>query len=181
MSKYQNLEEYLCGFPTGQWRPKFKEVEKLLGFSLPASARKYPAWWSNDAKGHSHARSWLDAGWCTENLDILGERVTFRRKRRVQVAGQFSERETSWHSKPTPKKPTGDIVVLQGISEEAMRVLRRRASASQYTLEQEIINLIHRDTAENNRMTQMRAIRAKMPSITDVDIVKVIREGRDER
>ncbi|PHR57598.1 MAG: hypothetical protein COA47_11495 [Robiginitomaculum sp.] len=181
MSKYENLEQYLSNLVTDEWRVNFASIEKLLKFELPPSARKYPAWWSNDAKTHSQTRAWLNAGWRTGNLDIRGEKVTFRRKHRTQEAGQFSEQETSWHSKPTPKKQTGDIVVLQGISEEALRVLRRRASASQHTLEQEIINLIHRDTAENNRMTQIRAIRAKMPSITDVDIVQVIREGRNER
>jgi hypothetical protein len=40
----------------------FAALEHHLGFSLPASARRHAAWWSNSASRHSHARAWLAAG-----------------------------------------------------------------------------------------------------------------------
>ena len=40
---------------------------------------RYPAWWSNDETGHSHAKAWLDAGWRTAEVDIPGRKLTFAR------------------------------------------------------------------------------------------------------
>jgi len=61
------------------WRSSFAEIEAVLGFALPRSAYAYPAWWSNDATGHSHSLAWLDAGWKTEQVDIAGQKLTFRK------------------------------------------------------------------------------------------------------
>jgi len=62
------------------WRASFSEIESILGFPLPPSARKFNAWWENETRGsHSHARSWLSAGWRTRNLNLTGETVEFCR------------------------------------------------------------------------------------------------------
>lgn len=78
MSEYEPLRVYLLRLDPDEWRASFDEIEEILGFGLPASARKYPAWWANEIDGqHSHAWAWLDAGWRTIDLDLGGERVTF--------------------------------------------------------------------------------------------------------
>jgi hypothetical protein len=79
MGKYGPLEKFLRDRRPGRWRASFREVEALLGFKLPPSALKYPAWWSNDETGHSHAKAWLDAGWRTEDVDIADRKLTFAR------------------------------------------------------------------------------------------------------
>jgi hypothetical protein len=79
MGKYEPLESFLKGRRTGRWRAGFREIEGLLGFKLPQSALKYPAWWSNDETGHSHAKAWLDAGWRTEEVDLESRKLTFAR------------------------------------------------------------------------------------------------------
>ncbi len=79
MGKYEPLEAFLKQRRPGRWRVGFPELEKLLCFKLPQSALKYPAWWSNDETGHSHAKAWLDAGWRTEEVDIEGRKLTFAR------------------------------------------------------------------------------------------------------
>jgi len=79
MGKYERLEQFLRRHRPARWRASFRQVEALLGFKLPNSALKYPAWWSNDATGHSHARAWLDAGWRTEDVDVAGRKLTFAR------------------------------------------------------------------------------------------------------
>ena len=79
MGKYEPLEKFLRGRRTGRWRAGFRDIESLLGFKLPQSAFKYPAWWSNDDTGHSHAKAWLDAGWRTEEVDLAGRKLTFAR------------------------------------------------------------------------------------------------------
>jgi len=79
MGKYQPLDTFLRGRNSGRWRASFPDIEKLLGFKLPQSALTYPAWWSNDETGHSHAKAWLDAGWRTEEVDLAGRKLTFTR------------------------------------------------------------------------------------------------------
>lgn len=79
MGKYEPLEKFLKGRRAGRWRAGFRDIEALLGFKLPQSALKYPAWWSNDETGHSHAKAWLDAGWRTEEVDLAGRKLTFTR------------------------------------------------------------------------------------------------------
>lgn len=44
-----------------------KEIEDIIGFSLPDSSRKHYVWWSNNYD-HSQAISWMDAGY--ETFDI---------------------------------------------------------------------------------------------------------------
>ncbi|MFP7296989.1 hypothetical protein [Neobacillus niacini] len=52
------------------------EIEEILTFKLPASAYKYSAWWANETEGtHTHARSWLMAGWKTTEVKP-GNKVT---------------------------------------------------------------------------------------------------------
>ena len=62
----------------------FREIEDVLGFALPASARSYPAWWENDPSPGRHSSAWLLAGWKTEEVDLGGEKVTFRRVDQVR-------------------------------------------------------------------------------------------------
>jgi len=79
MSKYDVLTGFLKSQLTGRVAVTFAEVEEALGFALPASAYAHPAWWSNDPTGHSQARAWLEAGFETEQVDIAGRRLVFRR------------------------------------------------------------------------------------------------------
>jgi hypothetical protein len=79
MGKYEPLPQFLASRETSRVRLDFKTIEKILGFKLPKSAYEYEAWWSNNETGHSHARSWLSAGWRTEEIDIARRNVTFVR------------------------------------------------------------------------------------------------------
>ncbi len=82
MGKYEPLTAHLRGRELAEWAPSFAEIEDILGFSLPPSARKYREWWGNQAgAGHSQASSWQDAGWRVWKVDLEGERVIFRRPR----------------------------------------------------------------------------------------------------
>ena len=46
MGKYDPLGTYLARQPGREVRVTFAEVEAVLGFQLPASARTYRPWWS---------------------------------------------------------------------------------------------------------------------------------------
>ena len=80
--KYQRLYTHLCGLTTQEWRTTFGEVESIIGFSLPASARLHRPWWSNQTggNGHSQALSWSAAGWETAEVDMDAETLLLRRK-----------------------------------------------------------------------------------------------------
>ena len=81
--KYQRLYEYLCGLSTQEWRTSFREIEAIIGFELPSSARLYRPWWANQngSGGHSQALAWGAAGWETAQVDMDAETLLLRRKR----------------------------------------------------------------------------------------------------
>lgn len=65
-----------------RWRATFEDIEEILGFALPPSARRHSAWWSN-TKSHSQALAWIAAGWKKSSIDMKGEMVVFERPRPV--------------------------------------------------------------------------------------------------
>jgi hypothetical protein len=67
MSKYAPLGQYLARQPATISRLvlSFEQVERILGFELPASAAEHQAWWANNTRQHPHVQVWLDAGWQT--------------------------------------------------------------------------------------------------------------------
>ena len=56
----------------------FKEIEDVLGFELPASAREHRAFWAN-TESHSIALSWLSVGYKTMVVDLAEERIVFEK------------------------------------------------------------------------------------------------------
>ena len=80
--KYRRLYAHLCGLDTGEWRTSFREIEAIVGFELPASARLHRPWWANQSSGngHSQALAWGIAGWETAEVDMDAEMLLLRRK-----------------------------------------------------------------------------------------------------
>lgn len=105
MSKYEKLAAYLSGLSVARWQADFAELEVILGFELPQSARKYNAWWANQSGvGHSQTAGWLAAGWKTAELDLVGERVWFikdnaERPAEKRLASQLPIEDSSHESK----------------------------------------------------------------------------------
>ena len=85
--KYQRLYTHLCGLATREWRATFSEIESIIGFGLPASARLHRPWWSNQsgANGHSQAVAWGAAGWETAEVDMEAETLLLRRRPAVSA------------------------------------------------------------------------------------------------
>lgn len=82
MSRYSPLGRHLEGLGGERVSMRFEEIERILGFSLPRSARKYRAWWANEVRGsHSHAKyGWMHGGYRVHSLRIETEQVTFVRE-----------------------------------------------------------------------------------------------------
>lgn len=108
MSKYGKLTSFLEGLKTSFWHISFSEIERVLGFSLPLSARRYNAWWANDETYGRHSAAWLAAGWETEQLDLAGESVTFRRMAEGSVRAPKTKRKGS-RSAPRKSRTAVDL------------------------------------------------------------------------
>jgi len=78
VAKYDSLFRFLCESADAPVVMTFAEIERLVG-PLPASARRYQVWWSNEAQGTQHvqARAWMNAGREVESVDRTAERVRF--------------------------------------------------------------------------------------------------------
>lgn len=79
MGKYNILGLKISSEPSTEVTYNFKNIEEILGFLLPRSARTYMAWWAND-HSHSHANGgWLSYGWRVRSVDLVTEIVTFNK------------------------------------------------------------------------------------------------------
>jgi hypothetical protein len=87
-SKYLSLGEYLLDHKKDCIRLSFVEIEEILGFPLPKSARKFRTWWTND-RTHSHAENgWLSFGWRVSNINLVNESVQFNRLAKLRLYQQ---------------------------------------------------------------------------------------------
>ena len=105
--KYQGLYSYLTSLQVSEWRTSFNEVESVIGFELPASARLHRPWWGNQrgGNGHSHALAWSVAGWETAEVDMDAETLVFRRTH-PDPAPRLPLDE-AWPAHPTAVWPEG--------------------------------------------------------------------------
>jgi hypothetical protein len=78
VSKYAPLGNFLRNQKTTFVPMTFAEIERVVGTRLPNSQR-YPAWWSNNPFNNVMTQVWLDAGFVTEQVDVAGKKVVFRR------------------------------------------------------------------------------------------------------
>ena len=79
--RYSPLYWHLAGTKGTDWRVSFSEIEAILGFTLPDSARLHRRWWTNQPRGggHSHSLAWQAAGWKTSEVDLAAETLVFAR------------------------------------------------------------------------------------------------------
>jgi hypothetical protein len=80
--KYTPLENYLRDLPVSQKEVTlgFEQIEEILKNKLPASAYEDQRWWEHETEGnHRNTRSWSNAGWRVESLDINAKWAKFVR------------------------------------------------------------------------------------------------------
>lgn len=78
MSKYDALGSFLRSQGGEHVPMTFRDIERVTGTKLPNS-KQYPAWWSNNTWNNVMTKVWLEAGYRTEQVDIAGEKLVFRR------------------------------------------------------------------------------------------------------
>ena len=80
MSKYDSLGQYLERNGNNYVNLTFSEIEKVLGFQLPAYLYKYPAGWYGTAEGsptHKQKAVWCSYGYQVETVNLKEETVVF--------------------------------------------------------------------------------------------------------
>ena len=84
-SKYENFETYLSNQQksVNNVSLSFKEIERILGASLPRSAYTHRQWWENpkDLSNRPQAKSWIEAGFKVDSVRQQSDAglVLFRR------------------------------------------------------------------------------------------------------
>jgi hypothetical protein len=91
MSKYAPLGDYLRKQRATQVPMTFTEVEAIVRTKLPKS-QCYPAWWSNNPWNNVMTQVWLDAGFETEQVDVAGRKLVFRK---VSQSAMPTEKDSS--------------------------------------------------------------------------------------
>ncbi|MDM0021116.1 endonuclease NucS domain-containing protein [Variovorax saccharolyticus] len=76
MSRYARLTPRLLSSQEPQVTLSFDELDSIVAGGLPDSAKKYGAWWANNASSQPHAKFWLDAG-RRASPDFKGKRTVF--------------------------------------------------------------------------------------------------------
>jgi hypothetical protein len=79
--QYLSLHKYLDDRYANRVVLTFGEIEDLLGFMLPDSARREMEWWTDavaDTRGANHSHSWTLAG-RTAKANLLAQTVVFDR------------------------------------------------------------------------------------------------------
>lgn len=78
--KYSPLFNYLKNSDKMVINLSFEELEDILEFELPSSARKHRAWWSNG--GHSQCEAWMNAEYEVKEIDQNKKYVVFQKNKK---------------------------------------------------------------------------------------------------
>lgn len=78
-SRYDGIAHLLGGKSEPTLELTFGEIEGAIGGSLPASASRHRAWWSNTER-NAHARAWLSANYRLQSVDFDGRTAVFQRQ-----------------------------------------------------------------------------------------------------
>lgn len=78
-TKYRKLTEFLLSSDEMRIRLTYPQIEEILGFSLPDTAKKYMrSYWAN-TETHSYSSSWMAIGY-RARVDVDNEIVIFEKK-----------------------------------------------------------------------------------------------------
>ena len=169
--KYEPLKRHLeAAYGLDHLRLAFDEIETVLGFALPRSAREHQAWWSNTRIGHTHAAAWLDAGWKTSALDLSGRRVTFLRD---------AERGVAEGASPFRHGDEALAVSLDLLTPAALQMLDREARSTGADRETAAASLLNALAVERRRA--LLADLAQPVPAGAIDAAALVREDRDGR
>ena len=88
MSKYAPLAAHLREVGQETVPMTFADIERIIGTNLPPSAFKHRPWWSNNHANSVITRSWLEAGYKTQNVDMEGQQAGVPQVRAVRAGAR---------------------------------------------------------------------------------------------
>jgi hypothetical protein len=86
--EYRLLHKYLRDRFANRLVLSFSEIEDILGFSLPESARQQQEWWATDesvARGSAQSESWTLAS-RTATVNMAAQNVMFERETPLEAS-----------------------------------------------------------------------------------------------
>lgn len=104
MTKYEPLTQFLRRQPRDEVRMTFGDIEKVIGDKLPSSAAHHRAWWSNNPSNSVMTKAWLAAGFKSEQVDIEGRKLVFRRMSPKGGQAPRPEQESTTQDQAMPGK-----------------------------------------------------------------------------
>lgn len=171
--KYEPLLRFLQSrSDSSSIRLSFGEIDEILGFRLPRSARDHQAWWSNTRQGHSHAAAWLDAGWRTGSLDLKSQSVSFAKDQQGVAEEGAAFRHVSADAQAV-------VLDFADLSPAAQKLVADHARDHGVDRARAVIAILDQVAVERLRAMLAGFARAFPPST--VDSVDLIREDRDAR
>jgi hypothetical protein len=163
----------------------FAAIEKVLGFHLPDSARKFPAWWSNNTGTHVGVSAWRDAGFRTARVDIGSEQVTFVREGGVREGGGAREARAVHETAAPFAHGVGSlagaaiVVPFDRLSRSALRMIDDWAEEAGLDRSAATAAILEAAAASRRRRLLEDLSVAVMP--VGHDSTAMIREDRDDR
>ena len=85
IGKNFKLSDFLKRSDKDTIKISFSEIEKLLGFELPQSAKKHRAFWAN-SDSHTIALTWMSSGYEISNVDMQNNELEFSKTSVLQSA-----------------------------------------------------------------------------------------------
>jgi hypothetical protein len=89
MGKYEPLSEFLRSQSGDEVAMSFRQIERIIGDSLPESAKRHRAWWSNNGENSAMTQAWLNSGFRSSDVDMKAGTLVFKR---AHPQGQFGNR-----------------------------------------------------------------------------------------
>lgn len=158
----------------------FAEIERVLGFELPPSARSYPAWWSNNEGSHVAVKHWRNAGWKTSRVDVAGGRVVFVRDAggpKPQIVTPPAFGQSSDHVQAGVAE--GVFIPFEQMTPAVRRMLEDYCEAAGEEPAKAVADILHSAALERRRALVEKFARTS-PRVSG-DSTDLVREDRDER
>ncbi|MEM2103272.1 MAG: hypothetical protein QW717_00085 [Candidatus Bathyarchaeia archaeon] len=122
-AKYEALTRHLkfrSAF-TDTVRLSLAQIDGIIRDNLPISAYRSEKWWEN-SPSRTHSKSWLDAGWKVQEVNLEKAYIIFKKVRKLQKTSL--ERENLLHKPFTP--PPSRILTKRKTSKTKMAKLYAR-------------------------------------------------------
>jgi len=137
VSKYEALGSHLkfrAAF-TGLVKLSFARIDGLIGSNLPISAFRDEAWWSNSSSS-AHTKSWLEAGWEVQEVNLKEGYVIFKKvkdvpfkksgRRKLEINKPFTPVPVHMPRSKVPSKTKVSKLYARIKNMERNRALERR-------------------------------------------------------